>query len=212
MTTPADPTGPLPSTANHQTGHVTGPTVQAGTINGDVHFHAAPLPPVYAPRPPYVPGPTHVPIPRPAPRQSLASAFLRKWFPVLLVPMVMGLAVGGIVDSAVGLGREALPIRLLGVAAVLGTAFLVLFVVSKFASVTVDGVVERCTPKVLASVSTAGLWWWLAVLTALTCTGIGNSMPVPAGDPRAKGASGALSAFFVLIIMVVALLVRRRRR
>jgi hypothetical protein len=212
VTTPADPTGPLPTTANHQTGPVNAPTVQAGTINGDVHFHAAPPPPVHAPRPLYVPGPTHVPMPPLTRRPSPAGVFLRKWLPALLVPMVMGLVVGAIVDSAVGLGREVLPIRLLGIAIVLGTTFLVLFVVSKFASITVDGVVERCTPKVLAAVSTAGLWWWLAVLIALGCTGISQSMPIPAGDPRGKGASGALSAFIVLAIMVVALLVRRRRR
>jgi hypothetical protein len=41
------------------------------------------------------------------------------------------------------------------IAAALGVVLLVLRVVAQFAPVTVDGVVERCTPKVPAALSTA---------------------------------------------------------
>ncbi|MCS7479283.1 hypothetical protein ACFFQW_03850 [Umezawaea endophytica] len=206
MTSPSDPVGPLPGGTNHNDGIVNGPSVQAGSIHGGVHFHAAPVPPTYVHRPPYAPGPTHVPV-RALP--SPASAFLRKWGVVLLGPMLIAVPMGGVVDAV--LGPQVPLVRVLGIAVALGVAFLVLYVVAQFAPVTVDGIVERCTPKALAALPTTALWWWLVVLALLTATGLSRELPRPVGDPRSVGTSGALTFLFVLIIMVVCVLLRRRR-
>ncbi|WNV84003.1 hypothetical protein [Umezawaea sp. Da 62-37] len=207
MTSSSDPAGPLPGTTNRVDGVVNGPSVQAGTIHGGVHFHTAPpqhfhtTPP--PPRPLYVP--TH-PI-----RASGKGPFLRKWGVALLPPLLVGVGVGGTVDAT--MARTPLGVRVLVDLAIFAAVALAVAAVARVsADTTVAGVLDRCTSKAFTALSTTALWCWLGFAVAMFGTGFGRELSRPPDDPKSAGANGALVALAVLGLLVGRLLARSLRK
>ncbi len=164
-----------------------------------MHFHTTPPPP----RPLYTP--TH-PV-----RISGTGPFLRRWGVALLPPLLVGVVVGGAVDTV--LGGTPLGVRLLVDLAVLAAAALVVSAVGRTSpGITLDGVLGRCTSKALAALSTTALWCWLGFTAALFGTGLGRELARAPGDPKAAGANGALVAVAMLGVLLCRLLARRLRK
>ncbi|XVV06511.1 hypothetical protein ACQPW3_14425 [Actinosynnema sp. CA-248983] len=187
--------GPPPHIANH-TGHVHGPSVQAGYVAGGIHFHAPPPP---------------APVPV---RRVRGGRVFRAWLLfVVLVFVVAGFA-SYLLNVSVGHG--SLTANLVADGVLLGVALGVLAL--RWRQVARDlsfraylgRVLARCVPRSVAGTSTPVLALVAAVLGVLLVTLFFT--PMTAEYTAAQGRNGVLMFFLGLGVPVVRALVDRKRR
>ncbi|GAA3462639.1 hypothetical protein ACFFSW_24725 [Saccharothrix longispora] len=207
-------TQPDPALGTHNTVNapVHGPSVQAGSIHGDVHFHvghgppyaAAPLYPTPSPHPA---APRHHPVA--ARRAPAAGSLLGRWAKALLPLFLACVVVGGTVDGVIGPGR-------LWVKLVLDAVVVALAVTGVGAWSRLSGTgfraglstaLDRCTPRLLAAQPPHRLGTALCLLSGTAAFGVVQETRQAAqAEP---GASGALLLLFALMLLCARLLLSR---
>ena len=186
---------------------VSGQVLQTGSIYGGVHYYnvsapaAQPVPPAYVVQP------------VPVRRRSRFGPFLGRWF-VALLPLLICATVIAAVADAITAGAP-IWVRLLVDVAILalgGTVIVFWSGVSGRPVADVLGLVlGKATPPTLITLSTSALAVLAACTSALWLFGFVTELFADPGDPRSRGANGAL-VFLAFLSVLTGRLVAHRRR
>ncbi|SHF83314.1 hypothetical protein [Streptoalloteichus hindustanus] len=197
---------PHPESQNTISGSVSGPTVQAGAIHGDLHFHLGQT------------APPATPLPVSAQATGKPSPPLRVskvaggWVLALLPLLIFSAALGAVVDAATRQGPLVVKLALDLVIVALGVLALRLWsLVARrpFGALTAV-VLDRCTPRRLAALSRTTLTVILSLEAVLALTLVVQEVSRGSGDPRSAGANGALVFLLATGFLIARVLVRPR--
>lgn len=206
MTQPPDPAPNVRNRVDNST--VNGQVLQAGTVYGGVHYYTvnAPVPPPVAPVRPVL---VHA---VPTRQRSRVWPFLGKWFVALLPLLICTAVVGGIAD-AVAVGAH-IGLRLLVdiVILALGGSVIVFWsgVTGRCVTELLRLVLDKATPRALAALSTNALTVLTGFASAVWLFGLVSELFAAPGDPRSRGANGALMFFAFLALLTGRLIAQRR--
>lgn len=176
---------------------VTGPVFQAGSVHGGLHYYN-----VTAPAAQHV-VPTYVVQPGPARPRSRVWPSIGKWFVALLPLLICSTTIAAAADAIAAGANIAMRLAVDVAILALGVAVIVFWsgVSGRRVGDLLHLVLGKATPSTLVALSTSALAVLTGCTSALWLFGFASELFVAPGDPRSRGANGALVflAFFAVL-------------
>ncbi|GAA3659845.1 hypothetical protein GCM10022267_52450 [Lentzea roselyniae] len=183
----------------------TGPVFQAGSVQGGLHYYNVTTP---APQPT-----AYVVHPGPVRQPSRVWPHIGRWFVALLPLLICSTAIAAAAD-AVAAGTNIAVRRLIDVAIlVLGGTVIVFWsgVSGRRVVHLLHHVLGKATPSTLIALSTNALAVLTGCASALWLFGFTTELFADPGDPRSRGANGAL-VFLAFFAVLTGRLIALRKR
>lgn len=189
---------------------VTGPVFQAGSVHGGLHYHNYN---VTAPAPQPV-TPAYVVQLGPVRQRSRVWPYVGKWFLALLPSLICSAAIAAVADAIVAGANIAVRLLIDVAILALGGAVIVFWsgVSGRRVADLLHLVLGKATPSALVALSTSTLAVLTGCASALWLFGFVSELVADPGDPRSRGANGALVFLAFFAVLTGRLIALRRRR